>query len=175
MNATMTLPTWRASDFQMGVLAVNLINRKILIDAVPGIFPHTSFGSQLSNPKLVWGEIPGTRSPSLCYPFEWPKKSSSQIPLFVSITIARLLHHLRIYTPHTAYIGGNLTSRAHQFDPKRRMPPSNISRMTQNIVINARQDLVQTHLHYINLLRFTPYILPQRSDSSSTSRSRLMP
>ena len=39
---------WRASDFQMGVLAVNLINRKILIDAVPGIFPHTSFGSHLS-------------------------------------------------------------------------------------------------------------------------------
>ena len=39
---------WRASDFQMGVLAVNLINRKILIDAVPGISPHTSFGSHLS-------------------------------------------------------------------------------------------------------------------------------
>ena len=36
--------------------------------------------------------------------------SSSQIPLFVSITIARLLHYLRIHTPHTAYIGGNLTS-----------------------------------------------------------------
>ena len=31
--------TWRASDFQMGVLAVNLINRKFLIDAVPGISP----------------------------------------------------------------------------------------------------------------------------------------
>ena len=75
------------------------------------------------------------------------------------ITIPRLLHHLRIHTPHTAYIGGNLTSRAHQFDPKRCMP-SNVSRMTQNIVINSRQDLAQTHRHYINLLRCTPYITP---------------
>ena len=53
-----------------------------------------------------------------------PRKasSSSQIPLFVFITIARILHYLRINTPHTAHIWGNLTSRAHQFDPKRRMP-----------------------------------------------------
>ena len=29
----------RASDFEMAVLAANLINRKFLIDAVPGISP----------------------------------------------------------------------------------------------------------------------------------------
>jgi len=70
--------------------------------------------------------------------------SSSQIPLFVSITITRLLHYLRIHTPHIAYIGSNLTSRAHQFDPKRRMPPlSNVSRMAQNIVINAVKTLLK--------------------------------
>ena len=35
--------------------------------------------------------------------------SSSQIPLFVFITIARLLHYLRNQTPHTAHIWGKLT------------------------------------------------------------------
>jgi len=32
----------RASDFEMGVLAANRIDRKILIDAVPGISPWNS-------------------------------------------------------------------------------------------------------------------------------------
>ena len=95
-------------------------------------------------------KFPEPAPPAFATPLKGPRKasSSSQIPLFVFITIAHLLHDLRIQTPHTAYIGGNLTSRAHQFDPKRRMPPSNVSRMTQNIVINARQDLAQTHRHY---------------------------
>ena len=43
-------PLWRASDFEMGVLAANRINRKFLIEAVPGISPHTSFGLQLTKP-----------------------------------------------------------------------------------------------------------------------------
>jgi len=61
-----------------------------------------------------------------------PRKasSSSQIPLFVFITIARILHYLLTYTPHTAYIGDNLTSSSHQFDPKRRMPPFLSSQMS---------------------------------------------
>ena len=47
--------TRRASDFQIAVLAANLINRKILIDAVPGMSPHNPLGIFLStsssNPK----------------------------------------------------------------------------------------------------------------------------
>ena len=39
INTNAGANTWRASDFEMAVLAANLINRKFLIDAVPGISP----------------------------------------------------------------------------------------------------------------------------------------
>jgi len=121
----------RGSEFEMCVFAANLINRKNLIDAVPGTSPHNPLGIFHSrtcyekSPKDYGETFPEPVPPAFASPLKGPRKasSSSQIPLFVSITIARLLHHLRIYTPHTAHIGGNLTSRAHQFDPKRRMPP----------------------------------------------------
>ena len=38
----------RASDFQMCVFAANCINRKFLIDAVPGMSPYIPFGFILS-------------------------------------------------------------------------------------------------------------------------------
>ena len=90
--------------------------------------------------------MPKDVPPSFATPLKSPRKasSSSQIPLFVSITIARLLHYLRNHTPHTSYIRGNLTSRAHQSDPKRRLPPSNVSRMAQNIVLNRECDAQAT-------------------------------
>ena len=54
---------------------------------------------------------------SFATPLKSPRKtsSSSQIPLFMFITIPRLLYYLRINSPHTSHIWGNLTSRAHQF------------------------------------------------------------
>ena len=39
---------WRASEFEMGVLGQNRINRNFLIDAVPGMSPYIRFGSHLS-------------------------------------------------------------------------------------------------------------------------------
>ena len=39
---------WRGSEFEMGVLAANSINRKILIDVVPAMSPYNRFGFQLS-------------------------------------------------------------------------------------------------------------------------------
>jgi len=76
--------------------------------------------------------LPEPVPPAFATPLKGPRKasSSSQIPLFVSITIACLLHHLRIQTPLTAHICGNLSRRVHQFDPKRRMPPTLIPQMS---------------------------------------------
>ena len=39
---------WRASEFEMSVLAANRFDRKILIDAVPGISPWIHLGDFLS-------------------------------------------------------------------------------------------------------------------------------
>ena len=40
--------SWRASEFEMGVLAANRFDRKILIDAVPGMSPWIHLGDFLS-------------------------------------------------------------------------------------------------------------------------------
>ena len=39
---------WRGSEFEMGVLAANSFDRKILIDAVPGMSPWIHLGDFLS-------------------------------------------------------------------------------------------------------------------------------
>ena len=127
---SLKLRSLRASGFERADLAANRIDRKNEIDAVPAISPHTRFGDKLSRillsltPKRIYGEIAGRRSPFLCYPFEKPKKSLLILPdSSVFITIARLLHYLRIQTPYTAHIWGKLACQSHQFDPERHMPP----------------------------------------------------
>ena len=47
-RALRIVSSWRASDFQMGVLAVKLINHKILIDVVPTMSPYNRLGFILS-------------------------------------------------------------------------------------------------------------------------------
>jgi len=40
--------SWRASEFEMGVLAANRFDRNILLDAVPGMSPWIHLGDFLS-------------------------------------------------------------------------------------------------------------------------------